>query len=334
METTPAEPDTVQWQNFGHSDTSAIVWRLAMGFGYILLGLLFWTVCFYGPYTWSIVNFNYENGNQPGFIYGFAFSMVVVVGNAIMYEICARVSDMVGFHFRDNREACYMILYTIACTFNVLLDFVSTYWIVWEMSKGLGFRTYHGKHFREIDSFTEQFETYGMQRMLGENTFTYAFPSTMPIPFLIEPIVTIYLPLKLGVLIVRPHPDITGVAAEEWLAAAPMELGRYADCLLDVVLAVLVLYFPGGYTWKLYFALGFCHMFIYAFDHWKVLRNIPACTYASMEVDWWAQFMFAPCISIILSALIFKANCQGYGFCFEGYSLLAICTLGFVVHCA
>ena len=41
-----------------------------------------------------------------------SFSMVVVAGNQIMYEVCARISDAVGFRFQDHREACYMILYT------------------------------------------------------------------------------------------------------------------------------------------------------------------------------------------------------------------------------
>jgi hypothetical protein len=250
-----------------------------------------------------------------------------------MYEICGRVSDMVGFHYRDNREACYMILYTIACTFNVLLDLVTTYYMVFEISKGLGFRTYDGEKLSDIDEFPDQFETYSMQRLLGENTYDYAFPSTMLIPFLIEPFVTIYVPLKLGILIVRSHPEIVGGAAEEYLAAMPMDMGRYADILLDVVLAVLVLYFPGGWTWQLYFALAGCHVLIYAFDHWKVLRNIPSCTYASMDVDWWSQVMLAPCVGVILSCLVFKANCQGHGFCLEGFALPFACTAVFVLHC-
>lgn len=334
MEEATAEPDTVQWENFGHADFDAIVKRLAIGLGCIFLGLLLWTTVFYAPYAWSIFNFNYDNGNQPGFIYGFAFSMVVVIGNAIMYEICARVSDYVGFHYRDNREACYMILYTVACTFNILLDFVTTYYIVWEMSKGLGFRSYHGTKLRDIDDFTDQFETYAIQRLLGENTYSYAFPSTFLIPFLIEPFITIYLPLKIGLIIVRSHPELVGGDAEEFLAAIPMDMGRYADCLLDVVLAVLVLYFPGGWTWKLFFALGFCHMFIYAFDHWKVLRNIPRCTYASMDVDWWSQAMFAPCVATIGSCMIFKANCQGYGYCVEGvWELVPLCSVFWILHC-
>jgi hypothetical protein len=326
------EPDTVYWENFGHSSVTQKAIRLFMGFGVIFLALLVWTVCFYGPYAWSLFNFNYDNGQQPGMVYSMSFSMVIVLGNVIMYEVCARVSDFVGFHFRDNRETCYMILYTISCTFNILLDFVTTYYTVWEVSKGLGFRTYWGKKVEEITHFTEAFETYAMQRQLGENTFMYAFPSTFLIPFLIEPVVTIYVPLKLGAMIVRSHPEIVGQTAEGWLAAAPMDMGRYADCLLNVVLAVLVLYFPGGWTWRMYLAMAFSHVYIYAFDHWKVLRNIPACTYASMDLDWWSQVIMAPCVGMIFSCLIFKANHQGYGIDFDGFELIGVCTAGALAH--
>ena len=64
------------------------------------------------------MSFNYDNGAQPPFIYAMVFTVVVVGVNGIMYEICARVSDFVGFKYRDDRESCYIILYTIACMFN------------------------------------------------------------------------------------------------------------------------------------------------------------------------------------------------------------------------
>ena len=38
----------------------------------------------------------------------FVASKIVVVGNALMYEICARVADNVGFKYKETREACYM----------------------------------------------------------------------------------------------------------------------------------------------------------------------------------------------------------------------------------
>jgi len=61
-----------------------------------------------------------------------------------------------------------------------------------------------------------------MQRALGENAFSYAFPSTFLIPFLLEPFITIVFPKQLGKLLVRSHPDIIGLAAENMLAAPEM----------------------------------------------------------------------------------------------------------------
>jgi len=328
------EPDTVQWENFGHSSNMDKILRLVAGFGCILLACVFWATVFYAPYAWYVMNFNYENGRQPGFIVGFSFSMIVVVGNAIMYEVCARISDKVGFRFKDHREACYMILYTIACLFNVLLDFCTTYYTAYLVMVGLGFRTYFGEKLSDIDSFTKQFETYAMQRSLAENTFAYAFPSTFLIPFIIEPFVTIGLPLAIGRLIVRTHPEIQGRAAEEWIASIPLDMGRYADLILDVILGILIFFFPGGYTATLFAGMAGSHAYIYAFDHWKILRNIPSCSIASMDIDWWCQALLIPCIGLMASCLVFKWNCDpDVVDRLEGTPLILACSVAFVAHC-
>eukprot|EP00425_Heterocapsa_triquetra_P037253 CAMPEP_0195066968 /NCGR_PEP_ID=MMETSP0448-20130528/12175_1 /TAXON_ID=66468 /ORGANISM="Heterocapsa triquestra, Strain CCMP 448" /LENGTH=579 /DNA_ID=CAMNT_0040098309 /DNA_START=11 /DNA_END=1750 /DNA_ORIENTATION=- len=328
------EPDTVQWVNFGHASTGEKIKRLIIGFGCIFLACFFWAVVFYAPYAWYVMNFNYENGRQPGFIVGFSFSMIVVIGNAIMYEVCARISDKVGFRFKDDREACYMILYTIACMFNVALDFCTTYYTAYLVMVGLGFRTYFGEKLSEIDTFTKQFETYAMQRSLAENTYSYAFPSTFLIPFIIEPFVTIGLPLYIGRLIVRSHPEIQGRAAEEWVASIPLDMGRYADLILDVILALLIFYFPGGYTATLFAGLAVSHAYIYSFDHWKILRNIPTCVIASMDIDWWSQALLIPCIGTIASCWVFKYNCDpDVTNRLEGTALILACCGAFLAHC-
>jgi hypothetical protein len=328
------EPDTVQWPSYGHSTNMDKVLRLAAGFGCIFLACFFWAVVFYSPYAWYVMNFNYENGRQPGFVVGFAFSMIVVVGNAIMYEVCARISDSVGFRFKDHREACYMILYTIACMFNVALDFCTTYYTAYLVMVGLGFRTYYGEKLSEIDTFTKQFETYAMQRALAENTFAYAFPSTYLIPFLIEPVVTIAVPLGIGMLIVRSHPEIQGRAAEEWVASIPLDMGRYADLILDIILGILIFYFPGGYTAKLFAGMAGSHLYIYCFDHWKILRNIPSCSIASMDIDWWSQALLIPCMGMMASCWVFKYQCDpAVVNRLEGMELIGACVLAFVVHC-
>jgi len=305
-----------------------------MGFGKIGIALLCWGVFFYAPYAWSIFTWNYDNGIQPPFIYGFAFSMVVCIGNAIMYIMCDSVADGVGFQTKDNKEACYMVLYTIACTLNILVDLVTTYYTALYIMTGLNFRTYDGIRLENIPTFHGVFQSYAIQRSMAESTYQYAFPSTYLIPFLLEPIMTIFLPLLFYKMIVRAHPQIKGREAEENLSPAPMELGRYADILLNMVLGILIFYFPGGYTHTLFFSMAGCHVFIYAFDHWKVLRGIPQCTFANMEVDWWAQLMLAPLCALILACFVFKANCQDHGYCMDGGPLALSCFTAFFVHMA
>mmetsp|Transcript_28064 Transcript_28064/g.60937 ORF Transcript_28064/g.60937 Transcript_28064/m.60937 type:complete len:1021 (+) Transcript_28064:210-3272(+) len=332
LEELEAEPDTVQWIYYGHSTRSQKIVRLVAGFGCIILACLFWAVVFYAPYAYYVMTFNYENGREPGFIVGFAFSMIVVVGNAIMYEVCARISDKVGFQFKDDKEACYMILYTIACLFNVALDFVTTYYTAEKVMEGLGFVSYFGTPLADIHHFTTKFETYGMQRSLAENTYSYAFPSTYLIPFLIEPAPTILAPLLLGRLIVRTHPEVQGKEAEEWMAMADMEMGRYADLLLNVILGILIFYFPGGYTWMLFLAMAVSHLWIYAFDHYRVLRSVPACTFAAYDIEWWCQAMLAPIMGIIASCLAFKGNCEPGMYCLTGFPLIATCSFAWLMH--
>jgi hypothetical protein len=328
------EPDTVAWWHFGaHVTTWSRTVQYVKGLGCILLGLLCWCVFFYGPYCYSALSFNYDNGQEPSALYGFAFSMVVVIGNAIMYEICARVSNSMGFLNNDSKEACYMILYTTACSLQVLLDIVVTWFIAWEISTGMHFRTIDGVRLEEIDDFTAQFESYAMQRRLAENAFDYAFPSTFLIPFVIEPFVTILVPLRLGILIVRSHMEIVGNAAEEWMASVPFDMGRYADLLLNVILSIIIFYFPGGYTLKLFLFMAASHVFIYSLDHARVLRVVPACKFATMEVDKCSQLLLIPCCALIMSCLVFKANCQGYGYCISGTRQVLICSTAFLAHC-
>jgi len=225
-----------------------------------------------------------------------------------------------------------MILYTVACVFNVVLDLVTTYYMALERMKGLGFKTYDGVRLEHINVFNDQFETYAMQRALGENIFSYAFPSTFLIPFLLEPFITTVFPKQLGKLLVRSHPDIIGLPAENMLAAPELEMGRYADILLNILLGILIFYFPGGYTWKLFFGMAISHCYIYVHDHFRVLRSSPACTFATMDIDWWSQAMCAPCCALILSCLIFKANGQGFGYDVQGDMIVVVTFCAFWAH--
>jgi len=327
------EPASVQWQNCVEQTLMWKVKRLVGGFFTIFLALATWVLAFYAPYAYFLMSFNYAYGQEPGIVANLAFTMVVVIGNVAMYFVCSEVADRIGFQFNDDREVCYMLLYSFACMCNVALDMVVTYYMAYWMMVGVNMHTYHGRPLAEVHQFTERFETYAMQRSLGQNLMAYSFPSTFLVPFVLEPIATIYLPYKIMTFIVRAHKNISKIDAEKLLAAIPMDLSRYADVMLNVILAAMVFYFPGGFTHRMFFALAGSHLVIYLVDHYKVLRCIPACYFASDHVDWWAQWMLSIPCAIMLSALVFKANCQiGNPICLRGWMQIGACTAAFFLH--
>jgi hypothetical protein len=342
LATVDVDPPVVNWQNFGDSGQGAMAVRFWKCFFTIYVpALAIWFFVFYAPYAWSVYTYNYDNGAElPGY-YALIFTMIVVGGNATMYAVCDQCCERIGFRYKDSKQCAYTLMYLFACAFNVLLDMVVTYYTALKIMIGLGFRTYDGTKLEHIDTYTDQFETYAMQRTLGGNTYAYAFPSTFLIPFLIEPFVTVLVPYHLGKLIIRTHTEIKGTDAEAYIAALEFDLGRYADILLNVFLGILIFYFPGGYTWTLFYGMFISHIVIYLFDHWRVINVIPNIKITSYSVDWYAQAVLAACCGLILSSLVFKANCaKGLesitGYCIHDGKLVIASTLAgvghFVVH--
>eukprot|EP00439_Symbiodinium_sp_Y106_P015545 s6621_g2.t1 len=72
--------------------------------------------------------------------------------------------------------------------------------------------------------------------------------------------------------------------------------------------------------------------YIYLLDHWRILRVVPAATFASMQVDWWCQAMLAPSCGLLAACLVFKGNCQGVGYCMEAQHLILTCVAAVVLH--
>jgi len=338
MEEITNEPANINWHNFGDSNPNAMVGRFFLGFFKVYVpALLIWFFGFYCPYAWSLYSFNYDNGAElPGY-YSIIFTIVVCGGNATMYVVCDICCDIIGFRYKDTKQVTYMLMYLVACMINVFLDMVVTYWTAWKVMTGLDFRTYHGTRLADIEPFTEQFETYAMQRSLGQNTYQYAWPSTFFLCFVLEPFVTIFFPYQIGKLVIRTHREIRGTCAEAYLMAFEFDLGRYADILLNVFLGILIFYFPGGYIWTLFFYMAFSHCFIYCFDHWRVLNVIPSVKIVSTQVDWWAQAAMCGCCAVILACLVFKANCETYsGYCMYDMKLITTTAIAgtahFIVH--
>lgn len=341
------EPDSVVWTNFKDQHNAWKVLRCICGVLMIFFALALWTAIFYLPYAYYAMSFNYGHGQMPGMLEQSTFVMIIVCGNATMYLLCSEVADWCGFRYVGDRELCYLLLYYFACLLNVVLDMVCAYKVAYMALVGVGSRTHDGVLLADLTSFVERFEAYPMQLELGWTVFAYSFPCTFLLPFIAEPIATIILPYKIMTAIVSYRRDIQGSRADAFLTCTPMDLSRYADIALCASLATLVFWFPSGITLSMF---GFCALslvYIYCFDHWRVLRAVPTFSMSGMRTDCWAQAMLAVPCGLLLSCSLYKANCvEGlarfhppayaahdvFGYCKEGEFLVMKCVAAFALH--
>jgi len=329
------EPHSVNWNNMDCLGFTRKVQRLARGLLLILLAVLLYLGVFYAPYAWSILNFNYDGGQQPGMVYTIAFSLIVCAGNLLMAQMAGQVADSLCFEYQENRERCYMVIYLMSIVVNVGFDMWTTYFMATQIMIGLDFRTEDGRLLSKVDDFLGRFESYALQRSMGQQLYEYAFPSTFIVPFLAEPVAVIFLFLRVFMLLIRSHPELQKWQCRGWLASVPFDLGRYADILVNVFLAVLVFFFPGGYTHWIFGLLAACHVYIYALDHYRVLRVVPRVIFHSGLVDQCAQAMLAPACAVLLVCIIFKGNCsRNFAYCWEPDTLFVACSAAFGLHTA
>jgi len=175
-----------------------------------------------------------------------------------------------------------------------------------------------------------------MQRLLANNLWAYAYPSTFLIGFVAEPIATLYVPFKVACQMIGSQPCVGSFMAEQLMpgliAGTEFDLSRYADVLLNVKIAVLIFFFPGGFNICMFGSLACCHIIIYVLDHYKVLRCIKTVEFAGSGVDWWAQWILCLPVGLMLSCFVFKGNCEPGYFCLNDGDTVIACAAAFFAH--
>jgi len=113
-------------------------------------------------------------------------------------------------------------------------------------------------------------------------------------------------------MLIGSHPEMKGNSAEGYLEAVPMDLGRYGDCMINIIIASMILWFPSGFNLTMFTFLFCSHCYIYVYDHYRVLRSVASVYIATYNVDFCAQWIFSIPCAIICGALTFKLNCEPY----------------------
>mmetsp|Transcript_65649 Transcript_65649/g.140355 ORF Transcript_65649/g.140355 Transcript_65649/m.140355 type:complete len:400 (+) Transcript_65649:3-1202(+) len=257
---------------------------------------------FFLPYAVYMVRSAWKYGQSPPVVARCFVTLLVTCGNQIMYAICDTLSRMVGFRHEDTREVAYIMWYLGACLINVGLDLLVT-GIQTRARMQHGAFMASAELYGYYDSYADILRSYPLQATLGQQVYHYAFPSCFLLPFVAEGVFAILMPLHIQKLLVRCSPKLAGRAAERALDYfMPMNLGRYADVMLNAILVTIGLFFACGPWDNMFLAFAGCQIFIILYDHFRVLRGVPSFTYASDVVDRVAQAIFViPCGLILVS---------------------------------
>lgn len=304
------EPESILWENMGVSRLELIK-GTSFGIMGVLGAILVWGVCFYGPFAYYESATYAATGQGQGFATNMTFTILVVVGNQIMYQLCAVISEKIGFKYRDHREAAYTTLYTGAIFVNMLVDVGIVVYVAYLALVHNGVRTDEGVLLSELPDREAIFKSYPMQKTFGRTLYEYNFPACFLLPFLLEPVVTILLPYYLGMWLVRSR-AVSRRDAEECLAPMPMDLARYGDLLINVMLVSMSLFLASGYVlWNLLGLLA-GNLFIYLYDRYRVLRQVQSFCFSSGRMDRVAQhILIIPC-GILAACLVYQLSVIGF----------------------
>jgi len=252
-----------------------------------------------------------------------------------MYFLADVVADRANFGFEDEREVAYNYVYVSACVLNAILDVGIMLFLAYRIMIGIGAHTADDRLLSSLHDFREIFEAYPLQKIFGELLYEYSFPACFAIPFFVEGLLTIGAPYQLNKMLVLSHDEVQGRVAEQTMTYfLPMNLGRYGDIILNMILCSLVFFCPGGFTLPLFLAFFVSHCCIYMYDQWRVLRATPTFFYASKEVDKFGQLQLIIPTVILEGCFFFRFSQMYPSDVLSGWLLYFLGFAAAAIHCA
>lgn len=289
---------TVLWTGFATGKSSRVLLTLK-GIGQLLLLMVLWAVLFYGPYAYYVISWNKVAGASQGIgwsgvLQSTLLGLVITMGNQIVYAVCASTAENCKFTSRDDRDTMNVVLYTFAVTINTIFDLV----LVAVMANG----------WAQDTGMDEEalIRNPSMQHALFTQLIGYIYPGTILLPFLIEPVATVVAPYYLFSWLIRSHPEVDRLHAEELMECPPFDLNRYGDLVINMALCSLIFFLTSVNVWWLFAQLITSCVIIYVWDHYKYIRESQRTMYATSVMDVCGQYLLVLPCAILAGAFAFK----------------------------
>jgi len=301
------EPREVNWENFAVTKSERFNYSMK-GILAVLGGCFAWTVLLYLPYAYYVASFSYANGDEPGILSSSIFCALVVGSQIGLFCVSKFAAECSCFLYQDQMHWWYTLLYNTALILNFILDMILQAYLSYLQMVGVGAHTADGKKLGHLTVVQEIFESYPMQKSLGNLLFVYCWPCTFLVPFLFEPLMAIWFPKHIGSLFVRSTQNLQRSQAAKALQMAEMEQVRYADIIFNVCCIACVPFMAPAYLHLSLIVLILSHVYIYLYDQVKVLRYVSSFTCSSASIHNLGQQLFAIPISVLVGAMVFKAS--------------------------
>lgn len=291
---TQGDAETVLWDGYSISNAQR-TYNCAKGVLAVLLLILIWTICFWGPYTAYILSWQRTGGASQGVaIHGTVIGLLITVGNQIVYAACGLIAEKCGYRCRDERDSYGTALYTAAVAINTVLDM----WLVTVM--GVGWQ-------RDAASDPDALvRNPSLQHAIFSQLIFYLWPCTLLLPFLLEPVVLNVAPYFLAKWLVRARPNCSKLEAEECLLPPPFDLNRYGDNLINIMMVCLFFLLTAVTLWWIFFMLTISLLVIYTWDCYRFKRGTLRTHFATADIEIMAQYVMAVPCALLASGFAFK----------------------------
>mmetsp|Transcript_89284 Transcript_89284/g.277649 ORF Transcript_89284/g.277649 Transcript_89284/m.277649 type:complete len:988 (-) Transcript_89284:114-3077(-) len=300
------EPQAICWTNFVVTPAQ-VAKRMTLGVLGTLIAIVIWGMLFYAPYAYFEAETFITTGEAPGFVSELVFSMLVVIGNQIMYFLCSAIAERVGFKSKDHAQEAYVLLYTGAVLVNTVVDITIVVYTTYISMMARDVRTDDGILLEDLPDSVAVFESYPMMKVFGRTLYEYNFPACFLIPFIAEAIFTVILPYHLGYRMVKTR-SVSRENAESCLQPIPMDLARYGDLIVNFTLTAMCFFTASGWVLKTFIGLAIGNIFVYAFDQYRVLRQVEDFYMASGDIDAAAQRLLSIPCAVLAGAVMFQLH--------------------------
>jgi len=300
------DPSEIYWH---HHTSWSHFWHKIIAGQFLMLGVVIVWMLMYVPYALYYVNFMNIPGISPSTFQDMLLGFLIALANVLLSVVIEKVTSWAGFSSKADRDVAVLSLAFSGSFLNTMFDLV----MVAHIAKGAA-----------LDSAFLG-ESTGYDTAMANELYNLMVPGYMILPYFAVPIFEQLLPYWLSVWLIRSRLTIYLREGSDALQCPNFDIcWRYADCLNNTAISLILLFFISPNTWRVMMWLLFFVLIIYFIDRYLLLRCTTATYYASNRLDCAFRYWWCFPTAILAFAVAFWGH-RAYGYPLVPTGLCCVC---------